>query len=116
MRRVSSTVARIAGAISLAYGRSGAQSHVSPVAAPITAANLIFVFVWSCWPCSGICVKRRSSRHERLYNSRRPIYALLPAHSTPVWWTEGTHPRALCVSGSKAKRYFRRFTIRSRKC
>ena len=44
MRRVSFTVARIAGAISLAYARSNAQSPVWPVAARITAASSMFVF------------------------------------------------------------------------
>src|SRR4029450_1175271 len=48
MRRVSSTVARIAGAIFLAYAGSNAQSHVSPVAVHITAANSTHGFDWSC--------------------------------------------------------------------
>ena len=45
MHRVSSIVVRIAGMISLAYARSSAQSHVSPVAARITVASSMFVFV-----------------------------------------------------------------------
>jgi len=42
--RVSFTVARIAGAIFLAYARSNAQSPASPVAAHITAASSMLVF------------------------------------------------------------------------
>jgi len=44
VRRVSSTVARIVGAISLAYARSNALSPVWPVAACITAESSMFVF------------------------------------------------------------------------
>src|SRR6266699_3919944 len=42
MRHASFIAARIAGAIFLAYAGSNAQSHVSPVAARITAASLMF--------------------------------------------------------------------------
>jgi hypothetical protein len=45
MRRASFTIARIAGAISLASANSNAQSHVSLVAALTTAASSMFVSV-----------------------------------------------------------------------
>src|SRR4029077_17979990 len=44
IRDVSSTVARIAGALSLAYAKSNEQSLVWPVAACITAGSSMYVF------------------------------------------------------------------------
>src|ERR1700757_4092828 len=69
MRRVSSTAARIAGAISLARARSNAQSPVSPVAARITAASSTHDFAYGSQNCATLLINRPQAQELPYFES-----------------------------------------------